>query len=252
MDVYREDTAEKRINEIREIGSEAEDRIPHGTIEELVSGPFKAEEYASVLYGHGGSAAVLFPVFNELDDLEHDTEVLANKSGVRERVEVLDEVHHEVQSIRHLLLGLGMETVPGVGADSEGQENSQSFQALLSDAERGIIRGELDADKSAQRRTANRVRRRIQDRLPEDIDVLREEQPELFDELKELVLDEMTRGWSVNDFDIGDEVRHRDGSVWTIERIIAGNTSFKLEIEQGRGDTYQRKTVSSDKIVERV
>jgi len=252
MDVYREDTAEERIDEIRKIGSEAEDRVPQETVEELVSGVFKAEEYASVLYGHGGSAAILFPVFNELDDLEHDTEVLANKSDVRERVEVLDEVHHEVRSIRQLLLGLGMETVPGVGVDFEGEEKSRSYQALLSDAERRIIRGKLDTDESAKRRTENRVRRRIQERLPEDIDILREERPELFDELKELVLDEMSRGWSVKDFDIGDEVRHRDGDVWTVERIIASNTDFKLEVEQGRAETFQRKTVSPDEIVERV
>ena len=58
-------------------------------------------------------------------------------------------------------------------------------RALLTGTDRKYITGEEGDDKRYQ--SASRIRRRIRDELPADIDVLEEHHPELLSELREVV-----------------------------------------------------------------
>lgn len=58
-------------------------------------------------------------------------------------------------------------------------------RAILTETEREQIAGEHGTDRRYQ--ATSRVRRRIQDELTEDIEVLEEHHPELLEELREVV-----------------------------------------------------------------
>lgn len=69
-----------------------------------------------------------------------------------------------------------------------GQGSMAKQRALLTETERQQLAGE----KGDQRRyeATSRVRRRIEDELTTDIEVLAEHHPELLDELREVVCEE--------------------------------------------------------------
>ena len=61
-------------------------------------------------------------------------------------------------------------------------------RALLTDRERELI---ADEDKDDQRYVAiSRIRTKIHDELPEDIELLRENHPDLYDELRKVVCED--------------------------------------------------------------
>lgn len=62
-------------------------------------------------------------------------------------------------------------------------------RALLTEREREIISGEAEVQDSYRYQTISRVRKRIEDQLPHDIDAL-DSHGDLLEELREVVCDE--------------------------------------------------------------
>jgi hypothetical protein len=60
-------------------------------------------------------------------------------------------------------------------------------RALLTDRERELIEGDGDDDDDLRYQAVSRVRRKIEDELTTDVEILRENHPELFEELREVV-----------------------------------------------------------------
>lgn len=69
-----------------------------------------------------------------------------------------------------------------VETDSMAQQ-----RALLTKTEREILGGERDVKDNYRYSVESRVRTRIREELPEDVDVLREHYPEIYNELREVV-----------------------------------------------------------------
>jgi hypothetical protein len=69
---------------------------------------------------------------------------------------------------------------PRVGTD-------MARRALLTDRERELIEGEEDADDDLRYQAISRVRRKINEELTTDVELLREHHPDLYDELREAV-----------------------------------------------------------------
>lgn len=62
-------------------------------------------------------------------------------------------------------------------------------RALITDTEYDRISGEADVEDSKRYQAVSRVRKRIRDELPREIDMLQEHHPELLDELRDVVCD---------------------------------------------------------------
>lgn len=62
-------------------------------------------------------------------------------------------------------------------------------RALLTDRERELIEGNADDDPDLRYQAISRVRRKIEDELSTDIELLRKNHPELYAELCEVVCD---------------------------------------------------------------
>lgn len=62
-------------------------------------------------------------------------------------------------------------------------EMTDQRRALLTEREREILSGEADVTTNYRYSIESRVRSRLRERLPADIDLIREEYPEMFDEL---------------------------------------------------------------------
>jgi hypothetical protein len=60
-------------------------------------------------------------------------------------------------------------------------------RALLTDRERELIEGEDDTDDDLRYQAVSRVRRKINEELTTDVELLREHHPDLYDELREAV-----------------------------------------------------------------
>jgi hypothetical protein len=60
-------------------------------------------------------------------------------------------------------------------------------RALLTDAETEILAGERDVKDNYRYSVESRVRTRIRDDLPADVETLRSNYPELYDELRRVV-----------------------------------------------------------------
>jgi len=60
-------------------------------------------------------------------------------------------------------------------------------RALITDTEFERISGEADVEDSKRYQAVSRVRKRIQDELPRDVEMLQEHHPELLEELREVV-----------------------------------------------------------------
>ena len=62
-------------------------------------------------------------------------------------------------------------------------------RALLTDRERELIEGESESDDDLRYQAISRVRRKIEDELTTDVEILREHHPDLYEELRESVCD---------------------------------------------------------------
>jgi len=71
---------------------------------------------------------------------------------------------------------------------SETPDRMAKTRALMTNTDRDYITGQAGDDKQYQ--SASRIRRRIQEELPRDIEVLEEHHPELLAELREVVCEE--------------------------------------------------------------
>ncbi|PHQ39907.1 hypothetical protein DJ69_03705 [Halorubrum persicum] len=62
-------------------------------------------------------------------------------------------------------------------------------RALLTDRERELIEGESESDDDLRYQAISRVRRKIEDEMTTDMEILREHRPDLYEELREVVCD---------------------------------------------------------------
>lgn len=60
-------------------------------------------------------------------------------------------------------------------------------RALMSETDRQHISGESDPSDSQRYQAVSRVRERVQEELPKDLDILREHHPDLYEEVIEVV-----------------------------------------------------------------
>jgi hypothetical protein len=60
-------------------------------------------------------------------------------------------------------------------------------RGLITDTEKKRIAGEDDVDDAKRYQSVSRVRRRINEQLPEEIELLEEHHPDLLDELRDVV-----------------------------------------------------------------
>lgn len=63
-------------------------------------------------------------------------------------------------------------------------------RALLTDRERELIVEKESSEDSHRYQAVSRIRNKIQNELTEDVDILRENHPQLFSELQQIVCDE--------------------------------------------------------------
>lgn len=72
----------------------------------------------------------------------------------------------------------------------EGPYTMARTRALMSKTDRQHISGESNPSDTQRYQAVSRVRGRIQDELPTDVEILREHHPALFDELRAVVCEE--------------------------------------------------------------
>jgi hypothetical protein len=60
-------------------------------------------------------------------------------------------------------------------------------RALLTDTERDRLSGDSDAEKQRVFESKSRVKRRISEELPEDVEILYENHPDIFETLQQVV-----------------------------------------------------------------
>jgi hypothetical protein len=63
------------------------------------------------------------------------------------------------------------------------------YRALLTDTDREHITGESNPSQDQKDQSVYRVRQRINEELPRDIEVLREHRPDVLEELRDVVCD---------------------------------------------------------------
>lgn len=66
-------------------------------------------------------------------------------------------------------------------------------RALITDTEYDRISGEVEVEDAKRYQAVSRVRKRIRDELPRDIEMLREHHPDLLEELRDVVCEEADR-----------------------------------------------------------
>lgn len=76
-------------------------------------------------------------------------------------------------------------TLAYMAMSNQSGERMAKTRALLTNTDREYITGTEGDEKRYQ--SASRIRRRIQDELPKDIEVLEEHHPDLLDELRAVV-----------------------------------------------------------------
>ncbi|WP_394338349.1 hypothetical protein [Halorubrum persicum] len=59
----------------------------------------------------------------------------------------------------------------------------------MTDRERELIEGESESDDDLRYQAISRVRRKIEDEMTTDMEILREHRPDLYEELREVVCD---------------------------------------------------------------
>lgn len=72
---------------------------------------------------------------------------------------------------------------------NEAPKRMAKTRALLTDTDRKYISGE-EGDEDRRYQSASRIRRRIQEELPHDVEILEEHHPDLLEELREVVCDD--------------------------------------------------------------
>lgn len=65
-------------------------------------------------------------------------------------------------------------------------------RALMTKAERDQIANKDETDENRRYQAISRVRSRIQEELSQDVEILEQHHPELFEELRDVVCDEST------------------------------------------------------------
>lgn len=63
-------------------------------------------------------------------------------------------------------------------------------RGIITDTERDRISGRTNVDDEKQYQAVSRVRRRINEELPKDVELLEEHRPDLLEELRSVVCDE--------------------------------------------------------------
>lgn len=74
--------------------------------------------------------------------------------------------------------------------DGNTTDTMGRYRALMTETDRQHISGEGDPTQEQQDQSVYRVRQRIREELPEDIEVLEEHRPDILKELQEVVCDE--------------------------------------------------------------
>jgi len=69
-------------------------------------------------------------------------------------------------------------------------EQMAKRRALLTEAEREILGGDRDVKDNYRYSVESRVRTRIRNELPDDVETLREHYPEIFEEMQSLICDD--------------------------------------------------------------
>ncbi|MDG5761928.1 hypothetical protein QA600_21640 [Natronococcus sp. A-GB1] len=77
-----------------------------------------------------------------------------------------------------------------MGMQPENTGDMARRRAILTDRERELIASDDTEEKEYQYQAASRVRNKIHDELPTDIDILEENHPELLKELREVVCED--------------------------------------------------------------
>jgi len=73
---------------------------------------------------------------------------------------------------------------------SKSQAAMGRYRAVMTETDREYISGESDATEHQVQQSVTRVRSRINDELPQDIEILEEHRPDLLEELREVVCEE--------------------------------------------------------------
>ncbi|MDG5821632.1 hypothetical protein QA609_22890 [Natronococcus sp. A-GB7] len=77
-----------------------------------------------------------------------------------------------------------------MGMQPENTGDMARRRAILTDRERELIASDDTEEKEYQYQAASRIRNKIHDELPTDIDILEENHPELLKELREVVCED--------------------------------------------------------------
>ena len=64
------------------------------------------------------------------------------------------------------------------------------YRAVMTETDREYISRQGDATEHQRQQSVTRVRNRISEELPQDIEILREHRPDLLEELRDVVCDE--------------------------------------------------------------
>lgn len=72
-------------------------------------------------------------------------------------------------------------------------------RALLTDHDRDVYTGDVEADNSTRYEKNSRVRSRIEDELPEDLTILRDAEPSLYLDAMEVVLEQAVEDGSLEE-----------------------------------------------------
>lgn len=73
-------------------------------------------------------------------------------------------------------------------------EGMAKSRGLITDTEAERIAGEADVEDSKRYQAISRVRRRIREQVPADVELLREHHPDLLEELRDAVCEEDDEG----------------------------------------------------------
>lgn len=80
--------------------------------------------------------------------------------------------------------------VPLYGMEPNETPTMGRYRAIMTETDREYLSGEGDATDHQRQQSVTRVRSRIQNELPKDIEILAEHRPDLLEELRDVVCDE--------------------------------------------------------------
>jgi hypothetical protein len=106
-------------------------------------------------------------------------------------------------------------------------------RGLITDTEKGRIPEDADIEDSKRYQAISRVRRRIKEELPQEIALLREEHPELLNELRDVVFNCKYSKAELH-YDLFEEV--------------TGDTQIELEVTEKGGDGRQMIKIHNSRL----